>query len=500
VRGPTATLGTAADVEGRVVSGGVAPRHCVLTAYEAGKATVAAVGTNQVRMGPHANVPWASIGPVGTAWLSTGCVIYLGPPGRGVLVEFLGCQALGVGSHGAVQSAHSLRVTDVVSPSRRWGPLLGCLGTLAASLSAGICLAGAWPLLVQEPIPIGPHGAEYEFIDYVDPATAGVSAEMLEGVHRPYWDFVMRHNVDALGNPPGMDRPEAWDETFVEYVAASMRGHGSQWPFYRRLDAVKKEYATVVLMLRDAGLPDVFAAMPYRESLYTGHMQSEYCARGYWQFMPETAFRLSTKNGIELQVRDCSLVGMGDYLYTPSKLAPPRRVADAPYWRDGSCLIKGCQVDDREDLRKSTRAAVFELQTTMNDPLLKGSGSVVQIAIAAHNAGYWDGRFGDEFHKPSNLRPTYERWSENFPKDGVSFYGDNVLCATDKDAGYCGGVLPAQTQHYVYSIVARQFLAACYYGLNYGNERAFKPYQKYTGADGYCAAFGVPTKAQVQAH
>ena len=52
------------------------------------------------------------------------------------------------------------------------------------------------------------------------------------------------------------------------------------------------EYGKVVLGLRQAGLPEVFAAIPYQESRYSANARSEVCAEGYWQFMPEVAHRV----------------------------------------------------------------------------------------------------------------------------------------------------------------------------------------------------------------
>jgi hypothetical protein len=38
----------------------------------------------------------------------------------------------------------------------------------------------------------------------------------------------------------------------------------------------------------------------------------------------------------------------------------------------------------------------------------------------------------------------------------------------------------------------------CYYAKNYGQESAFTPWQYFTGSDGYCKNFTIPTRNEVR--
>ena len=62
----------------------------------------------------------------------------------------------------------------------------------------------------------------------------------------------------------------------------------------------------------------------------------------------------------------------------------------------------------------------------------------------------------------------------------------------------CGGVIHAQTQHYVYTIIAQHMLAARYYAKNYPDVDECKEYQKfYRNKDGYCNAFKIPESSEI---
>ncbi|MBT3219067.1 MAG: transglycosylase SLT domain-containing protein [Proteobacteria bacterium] len=498
-RGPVVEVGSRPSVGGLAINHrAVAQKHCVLTAYDSSTAAVAPVGTHQVRLAPHSQVNWAAIeclsGPV---HLSQGSVILLGPVGRGVSIEFIRCQPLGVRDHGNLQSGPADAI-EVIPPTRVPQWFIGCLGLMATMASTIICLIGGYGFLVKDLPPLGPTVEGYEFYDSVTLEPDKLRPDLLEGLQRPFWDFVMSHNQQAAPQLQGLDEPENWDTRFYQYTVAAVQQHGDAWAFYRQLDRVRNEYGTAIKMVRESGLPEVFAAMPYRESRYKPKAQSEYCARGYWQFMPESAWRLHSQEGLQFEVANCHFKDQPDYLWSPSKPAPPKRGIDSAYMNETGCLITHCERDDREDLVLSTTASIFALREAFEDEFIGPSGSAVQITIASHNAGYFDGRFGKEYAKSSNLRPSYRRWLSNNANQGAKFYGANILCAKHDDAGYCGGVMPAQTQHYVYNIVARHLLAACYYGLNFSNESAFAPYAEYVG--GYCADFAVPTADQVRAH
>tara|TARA_Y100001954_G_C15567474_1_gene481763 strand:- start:454 stop:741 length:288 start_codon:yes stop_codon:yes gene_type:complete len=87
-------------------------------------------------------------------------------------------------------------------------------------------------------------------------------------------------------------------------------------------------------------------------------------------------------------------------------------------------------------------------------------------------------------------------------ENGILFYGDNILCGSDKDphkagnySDLCGGFLPNQGQHYGYNVTAQHFLAVCYYAENYGNESSFSRWKRYL--KGYCSKINIPTPEEV---
>lgn len=66
VRGPVVRLGADPGPGGLKLGGyrGLDARQATITAYTGGSASVAPVGTNQVRLAPHPNVNWADIDPL----------------------------------------------------------------------------------------------------------------------------------------------------------------------------------------------------------------------------------------------------------------------------------------------------------------------------------------------------------------------------------------------------------------------------------------------------
>jgi hypothetical protein len=161
-------------------------------------------------------------------------------------------------------------------------------------------------------------------------------------------------------------------------------------------------------------------------------------------------------------------------------------------------MITTCDIDDRTRLEKSTNAAIFTLGEAWNDPVIRESGSAVQLVISSHNAGYDDARFGRK--KRFNIKPAYEAWVQKVGKDqGPFFTGQNIRCPNWDDGKPCGAAYMAETQHYAYNIVAQHLLAVCYYGRNYVEDPAFQPYRKFLGSDGYCDKMDIPTKDEVRA-
>jgi len=526
-RGPVVRIGASPGPGGFQLQGyrGLDARHATITAYEGGTAAIAPLGTNQVRMAPHANVEWKEIDPMGgPEYLSEGCAVHLGPVGRGATLEFVECRKLGVWTGGSLASeATGVSTTGAggapgfgappasfdVRKSKRirassvppW--FIGCMVMMTAIFVA-VPLAAVFITSVDIE-KLGPVEEGEPFYDFADISKEQINPKLLEGLNQPFNDFVMNPNIEDGGSRKLSD-PENWDQEFYDYVAASVQTHLKSWSVFKRMDVVREDYATVVGMMRDAGLPDVFAGIPYLESRYDGERQSHACAKGYWQFMPEVAWRIDRDAGFGFKVKDCKFKD-ADVTWSPSRPTPPPGVMkNAPYIDKNDvplahkCRIKSCRIDNRTDLEKSTAAAIFTLTEAWEDRDIQGSGAAVQITIASHNAGYDDSRFGSA--KRSNLRPAYLRWRKGKDEDQWPwFYGQNITTPTPHEKSWEGSAIPPETQHYPYTIVAEHFLAACYYGQNYGDEfKVFKDYVQYTRGDGYCKQLNIPTDDEVKKH
>ncbi|NCG17777.1 MAG: hypothetical protein GWP91_02025 [Rhodobacterales bacterium] len=516
-RGPVVRLGANPGPGGFKLTGyrGVDARQCVITAYDGGTISVAPVGNNQIRMAPHAHVNWKDIDPIrGAEYLSKGCALHLGPVGRGATLEFVECKRLGVWETGSLASeaadvpgqraapgapptSYDARRVGNVQASNAPFWFLGCTFFMSSATAVAVLLVGSILLLDRDVADLGPQEPGYDLYDSVDLSTSPPSTELLEGLHRPFYEFVMAPNSVAAGaKGVGLDKAENWDQVFLQYTTASVEQHVKAWNVFRRLDAIRREYGSVVTQLRAAGLPEVFAAIPYQESRYKPSYPSEVCADGYWQFMPEVALRVERMGKIPFKVRDCRFKGT-EVKWSPQLLTPPRNaMKNAEYMDEGVCRITSCDVDDRTDLAKSTAAAIYTLGEAYNDPTLRQSGALVQLTIASHNTGYDDSRFGVK--KSTNVLPAYAAFVKSAgAKQGSNFYGSSIRCGSHLDSGRCGSVLMGQTQHYVYPIVAQHLIAVCYYAQNYGEDTAFKPWNVYTRADGYCRQFKIPSKAEV---
>ncbi len=534
-RGPVVRIGAEPGAGGFRLAGyrGLDKRHAVITAYDQGTATIAPVGSNQVRMAPHQHVDWKEIDPMsGPEYLSEGCALHLGPVNRGCTVEFVECRKLGVWAQGNLASevqgasvasaadlgqsggiplavnqpgappaAFDARSASTISASSVPFWFVGCLFMMAAS-SVTVILAAVAITVVQVD-ELGPVKPGEEMYDYAALDEIELDENLLEGLQAGYLDFVMKPNAELSGKKR-LENPEHWDETMYEYVTASVQQHIAAWRYFKRLDAVVDDYAIVTGMLRDEGLPEVLAAMPYQESQYRAKNQSFACAKGYWQFMPEVAYRVGRDSGLPFKVKDCTIKGV-EQPWSPTT-ATFQGYKNSPYIdltqgrEHPKCRIKSCRYDDRINLEKSTAAAMFTLKEAWNDGELAESGAAVQITILTHNAGYNDARFGRKLK--TNLLPAYKRWRKGQEEEDYHrFYGENIKCATPHEGGggkRCGAEIPAETQHYAYSIIAQHLLAVCYYGLNYDDKKEFKAWGNYTKGKGYCTALDVPTATEVR--
>lgn len=520
-RGPVVRIGAAPGPGGFSLNGyrGLDARHATVTAYEGGEATIAPVGTNQVRMAPHANVKWEEIDPMaGPEYLSEGCAVHLGPVGRGATLEFVECRRLGVWSGGALASeaggiqsvgpgmgtpgappaAFDARSTKRIRSSTVPPWFIGCMVMMTA-LFVTVPLAAVFIRAISIER-LGPVEEGESFYTFADVKKEDINPKLKEGLNQPFHDFVVAPSADVSGMRR-LEDPENWDENFYDMVVASVQTHIKAWSVFKRLEVVREDYAYVLEELRHEDMPDVIAGMPYLESRYSADLQSIACAKGYWQFMPEVAWRIDRDGGIPFKVRDCKFKD-ADVLWSPETPTPPPGVMkNAPYIdkEQHNCRIKACRVDDRMDLKKSTAAAIFSLGEAWSDPDIRKSGSAVAITIASHNAGYDDSRFGRR--KRSNLRDAWFRWKKGKSDDEWPlFYGENITTSTPHESQWNGSVLPPETQHYVYTIVAEHILAVCYYGLNYADMPAFKDYRQYTQGDGYCKQLNIPTSGEVKKH
>ena len=534
LRGPVVRIGADPGPGGFKLNGyrGLDARQAVITAYDGGTASVAPVGRAQVRMAPHAHVNWKEIDPItGPEYLSEGCAVHLGPVGRGATIEFKRCQKLawqggglasevGVGAPGVagagmgiqgpggmaqVAGAGQVQPGGYVQPTidaRRVGTIqassvpvwfigglvvmFGMMGTLVAIL-----------IITQRQVEgLGPEAPGMDFYQTANPAAAATAdPEFKEGINQAFYQFVMKPNGEAAGQLEYYKNPEVWDSRFKDYVLADALQRLKAWNFFKRLDQVKGEYSTVVQALRKAGLPDVFGAIPYTESRYKSSTVSYTCADGWWQFMPEVAYRLEVKDGLDFQVRDCRLKAK-QTTWSPSDaglFSPPKNVyVNGDYMYDRKCDISSCATDDRKDLIKSTQAAIHTLRQAWDDQTIRGSGAAVQLTITSHNAGYNDRLFGSG--KKTNVLPAYRRYVKGTGQDPAPhFMGAMVRCeeVVFGSSDFCGSYFPGEAQHYAYRTIATHILAACYYGTNYSNDPAWAAYAEFAQS-GYCTQFAIP--------
>lgn len=514
-RGPVIRLGANPGPGGLKLEGyrGLDDRQAVITAYDGGTASVAPVGPNQVRMAPHEHVDWSEVQPIrGPVFLSNGCALHFGPPGRGATAVFVECRRLGAWEQGAILSDASQLEPDVqptevkeLDATKRF-PWWVIPIAFAILMSFTTALAGMLFVFLQRDVDrLGPVDEGQE--DFGCRGTAGcdevfeqkVDTTLYAGVEQAFNEFVMKPNI-AAAEWKELENTEKWDKTLMEWVTRSEQLHGRGWTFWRQLDGAREDYAAVLKELRAAGLPDVLAAIPFQESRYKSQAKDTIlCAYGYWQFQPEVAKRA----GIE--VRDCKFRGVPT-LWTPQRLAPPINVMkNAEYVENGVCQIQSCAVDERSDLRRATLGAIKLLAEAYNDPELRYSGAVTQITIASHNAGYNNAPYQDGRVNVYNMLHAYRAYAkENNVDRAPDFIGRNITCTQKGQAtsfnDRCGGKLGSVTQHYVPYVIAQHLLAVCYYGTNYADEfTVFDDYRPFVRGNGYCTGIRVPTKEQVAA-
>jgi hypothetical protein len=486
---------------------GLDSRHAVISAHDGVRVSITPVGTNQVRLAPHVNVDWSEIQTLrAPAYLSPGSVFHLGAPGRGATVEFIECRRLGIWSQRQIISEASQVDSDKlpvhigkVDTSRgvpRW--LLPALLIVSMFTAVGLVipLIDSWR---RDRIPIRP---VEDGIESYNKATIEevntIEETLLTGMEGAFDAFVVAPNARAA-QWEELHSTSRRDDIFFKYVVFSMKQHGSARNFWARLSEIHDDYAYVVEQLVEAELPTVFAAIPYRESGYRSRITSPVCAEGWWQFMPETGRRVG------LEISDCKL---RTGTWSPTKDFVPRGVLkraeyvsyNAETGRATCLLKKGCVVDERQDLARSTDGAINLLREAWAHPTTQESGAAVQITILSHNAGFDDSAHDGGKPRSLNMLTAYGRHLQRVKQERApDFYGANILCDPSKYdphiAQYysttCGGFIPNQTQHYGYSIVAQHLLAVCFYAKHFPSDFP-KSWQDYWFGDGYCQDINVP--------
>ncbi len=535
-RGPQVVVGVDPGPGGVVLPGGrgVAPRHCSVTAYDPHTVFVTPIGHNPVRIAPYAEVRWDQLEPVrGQVRLERGNAIHLGPTGqRGVTLEFVECRDLGMqsvvrlASEGVADGSilprppdailarvqrprvRSLLADAVPSTTYRWA-LLAMLG------SSGVMLLAAAVLVLVRVSMTAAEQPPESWEAYTFDWSAG-DLTVHDGFDEPLFDFVVHYNrnyargVEDERHDAALDadHPEQWDQRFFFTVVQLARRTSSSPHFFKRLEQVHDDYARVLQLTEEVGLPEVFAAIPMLESCYRATMVSPCCAKGYWQWMPEAGPRFSETEdfGPKYGVRGCTYKSQDKVRFTPKAKAPrPFACRDARYVANGRCDLGACDVDFRTDLEMSTRASLHSLADAMDDEILAGSGSVVQIAIATHHAGYDDRMYiPDAPKKPMNLIHAYKRWWKvrGAAVPAPHFYGDAMLCdqaATDDELGQgCQRYMMVDTQRYAPRIIADHLLAVCFYAANHPEIPQFARWSRYLREGGYCQELDIPNIAELR--
>jgi hypothetical protein len=518
MRGPVVRLGSNPGPSGLKLDGyrAVDDRHAVVSAYIGGTVQIAPVGTNQVRVSPHENVDWNGVQPIrGPVFLSDGCAVHVGPPGRGATFTFVECRRLGVWEQGSLVSevtnhddtvgeASSTRV-KALDLQRRipWWfiPGLGFMvfGTLGF---LGIVVL----VLVQNQVePLGPEEPGPDYYEYGDVfAITEIDAGLrMSNTGDGFRDFVTSINSE-LADDKSLADPQKADPALLDWVTRAQQMHIRGWSFWRKLDDARERYAMVVRKLRAKNLPEVLAGVPFQESGYNPAAKDRLlCAYGMWQFQPEIAYR----NG--MKVTGCHNSRSTGGLWEPKEKALPiRAIENAEYVLDGRCTISSCDVDERDDPERATDGAIANFLEPWRDQAFKESGAMGQLLIATHNAGYNDSKWRSNGKvSRTNIGVSYPLYLKtNNVKRAPDFIGRNITCTNPSQMiksdvftinATCGGYLPSVTQTYVPYVIAQHLLAVCYYGAYYADEPAFAPYAKYTV--GYCRNIKVPTPDEVRA-
>jgi hypothetical protein len=482
--GPTIKMGRAPGPGGLAFVGAALldTTHAVLDVtdgvavlYPAGNSVVyAAASVDELARGAPVRAP---------LHIDAGTIVHLGPLHRGVTLRLDEVRRVGarVAPRGLVADTTAfLRGGHIATQVTRRPYDALVAGAFVGLALVAVAAAGLWFMWSQRGVdPLGPiYDTEerYSFVGPGEPADPPMHAALAPGFEA----FVMAPNAAAAAWPELAGDRAAWDEALYARVSRSAAAHARQWPFWRRLEAVRGDYAATVGALRRAGLPEVLAAIPFYATGYRADARGPACELGPWQLVPELALRGG------LGVRDCTIRGV-DLPWNPDAFVPAARPA---YLEAGTCRLAGCATDERGDVLASAGGAARLLADAWRDPAFAASGAAVQLTIASHFAGYDDARFDAAPH-PTNILPAYRGWlvAKGAPR-AAAFVGDNLRCEKP-GAETCGGVLTGDTQHAVYSVIAQHLLAVCYYGRNHARSQVeFAEWAGY--GSGYCVGVRVP--------
>ncbi|MBM4368236.1 MAG: transglycosylase SLT domain-containing protein [Deltaproteobacteria bacterium] len=519
MRGPVVRIGSSPGPNGLKLDGyrALDDRHAVISAYQGGTVQIAPVGPNQVRMAPHENVDWGEIQPLRVpTFLSEGCAVHLGPPGRGATFTFVECRRLGVWTQQAllseaaeadpsvgIEAKSQVQTLDIAKRIPLWFvPIVGLMVLMTCS-GVGLIAVIALQRDVEQ---LGPSDPGQDYYDYGDVfAETTVNANLKANTGNGFVAFVSATNAELAGDP-SLKAPEKADPQLLEWTTRAEQMYIRGWKFWGKLDRSRDTYAMVLTKLRAAKMPEVLAGIPYQESGYNPVAKDVMlCAMGLWQFQPEIAYR----NG--LRVEGCHMRGSSIPWKPTEKALPINAIRNAEYVADAKCQISSCDVDERTDAAKATDAALRNFLDGWNDPEFRASGAMVQMLVATHNAGYDDSKYrSNGAVSRTNVARAYKRYLKETGKTRApDFIGQNIKCASKSDMdplnaeninATCGSYLPNVTQTYVPYVIAQHLLAACYYGKNYGSNAAFADYRKLVAGDGYCQAIKVPSPEEVAAH
>lgn len=539
-RGPQVVVGTDPGPGGVVLPGGrgIAPRHCTITANDPTSVWVSPVGHNPVRLAPYADVQWEELEPIrGRARLERGSALHLGVTGtRGITLVFHECVDLGLRSSDRLLSegesaaeevapadvppdgfeavAQRPRVQDLLAESG--GPETWVYRLVVALLgSAVLVLAAAFVIFLlraDRPTTDPEFVWEPQRVEAWTPVaarTGSFEAAILALLVEPSLEA-----AEAAGASPeehGLTRdPATWDGVLVGTLKGQVddlrgalrkgRRHAEFATFHDR----GGEYLRVVEILREAGLPEVLAGIPYVESRYRSSAESGCCARGIWQFMPEFGARYRALEGFgaEYDVRACVLedAPLGRPFTPIRKAPPPQACRRGAYIGLDGCNLGRCEADFRVVNDLATRVAVSEFRRVLEDPQLARSGAVVPMIIASHHTGYHDALWEPERYKPKNVLLAYRKWLEDVDDTVPTsrFFGDVYRCddrRTDVDGcgEECDRYLCSATQRYVPKVVFAHLMAMCWFATHEPDHPVALPWAPYARDGGFCTTLDLPS-------